>query len=319
MIPPAAGAAVMATGIVSVGLHLLGVDVLSAVFLVLDVALWVLLGLVFCGRLLRDRSRWEHDADTPAALTAVAATSVLGTRLTLEGWLTAGEVLLGAAVLLWPVLFVFVVRHWGPRMPGGVFITCVATQSIAVLGATLSAAAHVAWLGYAALVFFFGGLVVYAAAFVRFDLRQVLTGAGDHWVVGGALAISALAAARLVLAGRAGGLWNDENTDVLRFLAGLLLALDLTWYVVLCVAELVRPRLAYDVRRWSTVFPMGMTAVATLTVGVAVETGWLHGPGRVLVWIAVAAWLVTAAGALRSVGSARAAGATGALRSTGRR
>ncbi|MFE1954525.1 tellurite resistance/C4-dicarboxylate transporter family protein [Streptomyces sp. NPDC059524] len=309
-IPPAAGAAVMATGIVSIGLHLLGQDVLSTVFLVLGSALWGLLAVVFLARLFGDRGRWEREADTPAALTAVAATCVLGTRYALAGSLGFAEVLLGIAVVVWPVLFVAVVRHWRPKMPGAVFITCVATQALAVLGATLSASAHVAWLGYAAVGFFWFGLVVYAAAFVRFDLRQVLTGAGDHWVAGGALAISALAAARLVLAGRAGDLWNNQDTEVLRFMAGLLLTLDLSWYVVLCVGEVVRPRPHYDVRRWSTVFPMGMTAVATLMVATAVETSWLETPGRVLVWIAVAVWLATATGAVRS---------SAALRSTGRR
>jgi len=31
--------------------------------------------------------------------------------------------------------------------------------------------------------------------------------------------------------------------------------LALTWYAVLLVAEFVRPRPRYDVRRWATVFP----------------------------------------------------------------
>ncbi|MFI6880068.1 tellurite resistance/C4-dicarboxylate transporter family protein [Streptomyces sp. NPDC050400] len=308
-LPPAAGAAVMATGIVSVGLHLTGHDVLSAVFLVLAAALWVLLAADFCFRLLRERDRWEREADTPPAMTAVAATCVLGTRLSLLGWQGLAEVLLVIAVVVWPGLLYVVVRHWQPKMPGGVFITCVATQALAVLGATLSAALGPArgdWLGYAAMTLFWLGLAIYAAAFSRFDLRQVLTGSGDHWVAGGALAISALAAAKLVLAGRAGDLWNSDDTGVLRFMAGLLLTLDLSWYVVLCGAELVRPRFRYDVRRWSTVFPMGMTAVATLTVATAVGVSWLRGPGQVLLWIAVAVWLVVATGTVRQVLRSRA-------------
>ncbi|GAA2327054.1 tellurite resistance/C4-dicarboxylate transporter family protein [Streptomyces kunmingensis] len=300
--PPAAGAAVMATGIVSVGFRLTGHDVLSGILLVLAVALWVLLAADFTLRLMHDRSRWRHEAISPPALTAVAATCVLGTRFSLLGRQWLASALLVIAALAWPGLLVAVVRHWKRRMPGAVFLACVATQGLAVLGATLSAAVGVRWLGYAAVVVFWFGLVMYVAAFARFDRRQVLTGAGDHWVAGGALAISALAAAKLVLAGRAGDLWNSDVTGVLRDMCGVLLTLDVAWYVVLAVAEVLEPRFTYDVRRWSTVFPMGMTAVATLTVATAVETPWLKAPGQVLLWIAATVWLVVATGAVRSLG-----------------
>nr|WP_275410307.1 tellurite resistance/C4-dicarboxylate transporter family protein [Streptomyces sp. SID14478] len=312
-LPPAAGAAVMATGIVSVGFHLIGQDVLSAILFVLAAALWVLLAADFVLRLVRERSRWEHEADTPPALTAVAATCVLGTRCSLAGWQWLAEALLVLAVVVWPGLLFVVVRHWKPKMPGAVFLVCVATQGLVVLGATLSAALRVHWLGYAAVVVFWFGLVLYVVAFTRFDPRQVCAGAGDHWVAGGALAISALAAAKLVLAGRAGDLWNSDVTGVLRDMCGVLLALDVAWYVVLAVAEVLEPRFTYDVRRWSTVFPMGMTAVAALSVATAVETSWLKGPGQVLLWIAFAAWVLVAVGAAGSVRSA------GSLRSTGPR
>ncbi|MFI7340097.1 tellurite resistance/C4-dicarboxylate transporter family protein [Streptomyces sp. NPDC050085] len=303
-LPPAAGSAVMATGILSVGLHLTGYDVLSVVLLVLAAALWVLLAADFVLRLVRERSRWEHEADTPPALTAVAATCVLGTRFSLAGWQWLAEALLVIAVVVWPVLLFLVVRHWKPKMPGAVFLVCVATQGIAVLGATLSAQLRVDWLGYAAMVVFWSGIVLYAVAFARFDLRQVFDGAGDHWIAGGALAISALAAAKLVVAGRAGDLWNSDATGVLRDMCGVLLVLDVAWYLVLAVAEVIEPRFRYDVRRWATVFPMGMTAVAMLSVAAAVGTPWLEGPGQVLLWIAVAVWLTVLVGAVRSTGSA---------------
>ncbi|MEV6421283.1 hypothetical protein [Streptomyces sp. NPDC051662] len=40
-------------------------------------------------------------------------------------------------------------------------------------------------------------MALYGLALAHFDWRQVRTGAGDHWVAGGALSISALAAAKL--------------------------------------------------------------------------------------------------------------------------
>ncbi|MFF3498718.1 tellurite resistance/C4-dicarboxylate transporter family protein [Streptomyces sp. NPDC003247] len=310
--PPAAGAAVMATGILSIGLNLTGHDVLSLTALALAGVGWVALAVDFAVRLLRERERWRAEAGTPAGLTAVAATTVLGARISSLGWQPLAEALLALAAVLWPVLLVEVMRHWERRMPGAVFLCCVATQGLAVLAATLARAEAEAWLARAALVLFWLGLAVYVVTLARFSLRQVAEGAGDQWVAGGALAISALAGAKLLLA-ESGGLylWNVDDAGVLRTMTVALLVLALLWYAVLLVAELWWPRPRYDMRRWSTVFPMGMTAVAALSVADAVDAPSLEGPGQVLLWIAVAAWLAVATGALMT--------GRASVRSTGRR
>ncbi|WP_053852995.1 tellurite resistance/C4-dicarboxylate transporter family protein [Streptomyces sp. NRRL B-24085] len=303
--PPAVGAAVLATGILSVGLRLTGHETLSRIALVLGCAAWLGLAADFAVRLLRQRARWVADAGTPGALTAVAATTVLGTRFSLLGRQALAEALLALSALLWPPLITLVMRHWRPRMPGGVFLCCVATQGLAVLGATLAAAESAAWLAHTALVLFWLGLVLYGIALLRFDLRQVLEGPGDQWIAGGALAVSALAGSELLAADSARlYLWNDDDRGVLRAVTLALLVLGLAWYAVLLAAECVRPRPRYDVRRWATVFPLGMTAVATLSVSATADVPWLGTPGEVLLWISVAAWSAVAAGA---VGSARAA------------
>ncbi|WP_030930247.1 tellurite resistance/C4-dicarboxylate transporter family protein [Streptomyces sp. NRRL S-646] len=296
---PAAGAAVMATGIVSVGLHMTAYEVLSRVVLGLACVAWVVLAAGFGVRLVRDPGRWRAEAGTPGALAAVAATAVLGTRFSALGRQTLAEALLAMAAALWPLLLVQVARHWRRPMPGTVFLCCVATQGLAVLGATLAGAEATAWLAHAALVLFWLGLVLYGCALALFDLRQVAEGPGDQWVAGGALAISALAGSKLVAADSARlYLWNDDARGVLRAVTLALLVLDLAWYAVLLVAEAVRPRHGYDVRRWSTVFALGMTAAAVLSVAAALDAPRLKGPGEVLLWIAVAAWLAVAAGAV---------------------
>jgi hypothetical protein len=111
--------------------------------------------------------------------------------------------------------------------------------------------------------------------------------------------MSALAGSRLIAAdsGRL-YLWNDDAVGVLRSVTGALLVLAGVWYAVLLFTEAGWPRPRYDVRRWSTVFPMGMTAAATASVAAVVDVWWLKGPGEVLVWISAAAWLVVAAGAV---------------------
>ncbi|MFE2264143.1 tellurite resistance/C4-dicarboxylate transporter family protein [Streptomyces griseosporeus] len=309
---PAAGAAVMATGIVSVGLHLTGYETLSRLALALAAAAWLALAARFAAELLRDRARWTAEARTPAALTSAAATAVLGTRVAALDRSALAGALLALATVVWAALIGRVVRRWERGMTGAVFLGCVATQGLAVLGATLAAEETTGWLARAAMVVFWLGLVLYVLALPRFDPRQVLRGAGDQWVAGGALAICALAGSKLLAAdGPRLNLWNDDARGVLRTVTATLLVLDLCWYVVLLAAEVARPRPHYDERRWATVFPMGMTAAATLSVAAALDVPWLKGPGEVLLWGAVAAWLAVAVGAVRSAGED--------LRSTARR
>ncbi len=295
---PAAGAAVMAAGIISAGLHLIGRDALSIAALAVSAALWLLLAADFAARLLGDRSRFCAEADTPAALTAVAATTVLGTRLSLLGWQPVALGLLALAAALWPGLMVAVLRHWGYRMPGAAFLVCVATQGLAVLAATLAGATGHDWLGRAALAAFCLGLLLYAEALVRFDFRQVVSGAGDHWVAGGALSITALAGSGLT----ASPLWTGWAHAGLRTVTLAALGLSLAWYAVLLAAEAVRPRPHYDIRRWSSVFPLGMTATACLSAAAPTGVAWLRPLGTVLLWVAVGAWVFTFAAFLMERG-----------------
>lgn len=289
----------MATGIISVGLRLTGHPELSGAALALAAALWVSLAAAFAVRLGVDRTGWQAAAGNPPALTAVAATCVLGTRLSLFGWQTVAAILLALATAVWPWLLLSVLRHWGRRAPGAVFLVCVATEGLAVLAATLALAGHEDWLAWAALAACVLGVLLYGEALVRFDFRQITAGAGDHWIAAGALAISALAASKLT----ASTVWTGGAHSALRAGTVVLLVLDLAWYLVLATAEIVRPRLRYDLRRWSTVFPLGMTAVAALSTSDVAALRWPHGLGSVLLWIAVAVWLLTAAGFLR--GAAR--------------
>ncbi|MEU0166264.1 hypothetical protein ABZ214_12520 [Streptomyces iakyrus] len=298
----------LATGIVSVGLDSAGYEVLSRIALALACAAWL---VAAAG--LAQRARGEWRAETPAALTAVAATAVLGTGFSAAGLQPLAEALLALAMLLWAVLLT---AEAGGRR-GTVFLRCVATQGLAVLGATLAAADTSAWLAHAALVLFWLGLALYGFALFRFQPRQVEEGRGDHWLAAGALAVSALAGARLLSADSARlYLWNEENADVLRTTAVTLLVLALIACVALLLAELFWPRHHYDVRRWATVFAAVVTAAATLAVAAALDVPWLDAAGEVLLWIAVAAWLGCTAWA---VTSARAGARRSRVRSRARR
>jgi tellurite resistance protein TehA-like permease len=291
----------MGTGIVSIALSLDRHETLSRVLLVLGSAAWVALGLVFVARLFEDRERVRDEARSPVALTAVAGTAVIGARFTLLGWTWAGFALLGVAVTSWAALLTPVLRHWTTPTIGVSLMLTVATESLAVLSSSLAEHAAVRWLLYAALAPFLLGLAFYASVMSRFDFRQLVTGSGDHWITGGALAIATLAAGRFTLGAEKLGVLRDQQPGM-RHASLALWALTMAWLPVLVVAEVARPRLRYDVRRWSTVFPVGMYAVCSFVVGGAANSGEVVRFARVWVWAAVAVWAVVVVATVRRGG-----------------
>ncbi|MFD4183866.1 tellurite resistance/C4-dicarboxylate transporter family protein [Rhodococcus sp. NPDC058514] len=305
-VPPAAGAAAMASGIVSVALHLAGIEWFSIFWLVIGVVIWTMLVGIFFARLIGDRARWVGEADTPAALTAVAATTVLGTRVALLGGDTIAVVALGVAVIVWVVLMPAVISYWTGPTAGAYFLLCVATEGLAVLGATLAVELPAPGLTAVAVAVSVLGLIAYGLVLSRFSFAQFKTGAGDQWVCTGALAISGLAAGRLITATESAG-WSGWPTTAIRIAAIVIVVLDLTGYLALAVCEVRWPRPGFDIRRWSTAFPMGMTAAATITVGTAIGQPWLRTVGLVLIWPAVAVCLILLIASARQLVSAGAA------------
>jgi Voltage-dependent anion channel len=289
-IPPASGAVVMGTGIVSIGLSLDDHETISRVLLLLAAVIWGALAVLLPARAARDRARFRADVRTPAALTSVAGTAVLGTRLALLGWDWAGVALLVVALVLWAALLTPILRHWVTPTVGASLVLTVSTESLAVLAATLAAGEHARWLLYAALAPFLLGLAFYAFVIRSFEIRQLATGRGDHWITGGALAISTLAAGRITLAAKSLHTLSGI-TEALKLVSLALWALTIAWLPVLLAAEALHPRLGYDVRRWSTVFPVGMYAACSFIVGTAADAPAITNFARVWVWAGVAVWL----------------------------
>jgi tellurite resistance protein TehA-like permease len=290
-IPPASGAVVMGTGIVSIDLSLDHHPTLSRILLAIAAAAWIALGLLLAGRALHDRERVHREARSPAALTGVAGTAVLGTRLVLLGWNWAGIALLVIAFAFWLALLTPVLSNWVTPTVGVSLVLTVSTESLAVLSATLAAGEHADWLIYAAVALLVLGLVFYAFVISSFDLRQLVVGRGDHWITGGALAISTLAAGRITLGAHSlhqltGG------AEALKTISIVLWALTIAWLPVLLVTEAMRPRLGYDVRRWSTVFPVGMYSACSFIVGAAAHAPAITDFAHVWIWAGVATWLV---------------------------
>jgi tellurite resistance protein TehA-like permease len=288
----------MGTGIVSIALLLDRRSTLSDILLVLDAVIWVALAGLLPARALTDRARFRADIRHPTALTSIAGSAVLGTRLTLLGWNWAGAVLLIVAVAIWLGLVPQVLGHWQVPTIGASFILTVATESLALLAAALAFIGHAAWLLYASLVPFCLGLGFYAFVLSRFDRRQLMVGIGDHWVTGGALAISTVTAGRIALAAHRTGALSGA-LGALKTIALVLWCVTIVWLPVLVAAEILHPRLTYNVRRWSTVFPVGMYAACSFVVGPLTGTRGITDFAHVWVWVALAVWLVVFAAMLR--------------------
>lgn len=299
-IPPASGAVVMGTGIVSIAELLDGYHALSDALLALDAFFWVALAVLLPARAVRDPAQFRIDMRQPAALTSIAGTGVLGTRLTAAGWDWAGVSLLIIAALIWVWLVPNVLRHWQTPTVGASFLLTVATQSLALLAATLAFYQRTGWLLYVSLVPFGLALGFYVFVFSRFQFHQLAVGLGDHWVTGGALAISTVAAGRIALAaGRTARLGGAHGP--LETIALVLWCVTMVWLPALIAAEVLWPRLIYTVRRWSTVFPFGMYAACSFIVGTVAAVPGISDFARVWVWVALAVWLVVIVAMLRRV------------------
>jgi tellurite resistance protein TehA-like permease len=281
-----------------VDLYSVSQPVVAAILLWFAAGTWLFLAAVLALRGLCEPGRFACEARSPAALTGVAGTGVLGTAFAVHGWFPVAVALLGLAVVSWALLVIPVLSHWETPVAGVSFLLTVATQGLAVLGATLAARNGAAWLLIAAVAALVLGLVFYIVTVTRFALRQLLTGHGDQWVAGGALAISVLACVKITKADDALG-WLTSLHGLLDVAALVLWCLAMLWLGPLIAAEALRPRLSYDVRRWATVFPLGMYAACSFGVGQVTGITGIGVFARVWTWLAVTVSVFVLAGLIR--------------------
>lgn len=91
-----------------------------------------------------------------------------------------------------------------------------------------------------------------------------------------------------------------DGYGALRVIAVGLWAASMVWLPALVLAEVLHPRLRYDVRRWSTVFPVGMYAACSIVVGSLAHAGAITSFGLVWVWVAVVLWAAVFAAMIAS-------------------
>jgi tellurite resistance protein TehA-like permease len=176
------------------------------------------------------------------------------------------------------------VRRRRSRLSGSALLAVVAPESLAIAAAILGRRFDTEALTLAGEALWATGLAAYlllAPGIGRRLLREHFL--PDDWIAMGALAIATLAAAELGQAHAAFALWIVATL----------------WLPPLLAFELHRGVRRYELRRWATVFPLGMYAVATYEAGRVDRIGALAEVADVAFWIAVAAWILAGAGLVR--------------------
>lgn len=324
-LPPGAFAVVMATGIVSVGLHLRGLPAASAVLLWLALVTFAVLVVLTGWRLLTHRAALVADLADPrrgfGVFTLVAAANVLGVRLAVDGHYAATAVLLVVAGLCWLVPGHLVpwaiVLGWSRRrsrrgsadppvlaaVNGTWFLWAVASQSIAVASATLQPVAGGArtTLSVVAIVAWSIGGCLYVGAGLLVAIRLLLFEVvpaefnPSYWVAMGASAITVLAGSRIV------EMADAPIVDTVRGLvagASVVFWAFASWLFPLLLAagwwrhRVHRVPFSYDSSLWAMVFPLGMYAVSAISLGEADRLPVVRTIGGIELWVAVVAWLV---------------------------
>jgi tellurite resistance protein TehA-like permease len=291
LIPTASWTIVMTCGVVSIDLSANHQAVLSAIMFWFAAAVWVLLMGALGAPLLLQKGRLWREAASPAVLTIVAATAVLGSRVAQAGYRTLAAVVLVLAASQWAVLSGPVLRRWKTPTVGISFVLAVAAEAVALLGASVALSYRSRWLCCVVLFLVLLGLGLYGFAAARFDLTQLRSGRGDHWIAGGALAISALSAAMATQTAKALGLFDREH-QALRVATFVLWGGAMLWLLALLVGEIVWPRLNYDLRRWATGFPIGMYSACSVAVGKVTGIAGIVTFAHLWTWVALAATLL---------------------------
>ena len=311
-------ALVMASGIISAAMHHKHATAVSVLLLWIAVIAYLTLVLASTARLIMFPREFRDDLyDSGRAFgffTFIAATNVLGVRLSLDGLGTVALALLLVGTLTWLVLGYLVPwtavlstadRPVVQRANGTWFIWVVASQSVAVLAATLQPDMGGAWrqsLALLAVSSWSIGVFLYASAGIFVAARMMLYPLRpadlipQYWVSMGAAAITVLAGARIV---------EMAEAPMVNATRGLIAGTSVvfwafgSWLIPALLAAGVWRHfvhhipLRYEAPLWSVIFPLGMYGLGGYYLGQADHLPIVHFIGSAGSWVALAAWAVT--------------------------
>jgi tellurite resistance protein TehA-like permease len=320
---PAYFALVMATGIISIACHLLAMDFLAVPLFYLNQLFYVVLWMFILVRIVRYPARLISDLSNhrlgTGFLTLVAGTNVLGSQFVI---LTSNQTIalilwiLGLTLwlfLIYALFIVMTVKEEKPPLESGIngawLMFVVSTQSIAVLGMLINSrfAPWEEMFTFAMLGFYLLGcmfyiliisLIVYRFVFFKIDPDEMTP---PYWINMGAVAITTLAGANILLKGNAPFL-----DGLIPFIKGFTLFFwaSGTWWIPLLFLLgawrhiYKRYPLTYHPAYWGLVFPMGMYTVCTFQLAKALDLEFLLLIPKFFIFVALIAWLTAIFGLL---------------------
>ncbi|QTQ38031.1 tellurite resistance/C4-dicarboxylate transporter family protein [Aromatoleum petrolei] len=323
---PAYFGMVMATGIVSLATHLLGMQSVAKALFLLNCVVYVLLWFLTILRVVRYPRLFFDDLIDhlrgPGFFTIVAGTCVLGSQfVVLAADYRTAMALWGGAGVLWigltyTIFTGLTVKEHKPPLHQGIsgawLLAVVATQSIAVLSALL--APHVEqpgrlemnflalsmWLWGGMLYIWMMSLIFYRYTFFPFSPGDL---SPPYWINMGAMAISTLAGSLLIL--------NSPDAPFLLSLLPFIKGFTVfywatgTWWIPMLLLLFIwrhvyrRFPLRYDPLYWGAVFPLGMYATCTHQMIEAMGFEFLRFLPQLFMYIALAAWATVFVGLAR--------------------
>ena len=329
---PAYFAIVMATGIISIALHLTGSVMLSFVLFYINIVFLAGLLSIFIYRCIRFPKDVFADFTSylkgPGFFTIVAALCIVGNQcILLTGDISSARILLIVAGIAWLFIgygFFFNITVTKNKKPlnqginGTWLVIIVAIQALSSLISFLTEGHDQPdyFLLFLALFLFLLGcifylyimsLIIYRISFFSLNAQEL---GAPYWINMGATAITTLAGSMLIL--------HTQNfnfiTDLLPFIKGFTLffwAAGTWWIPLLIVLGMWRhiikkvpvPSTAkgYDPSYWGMVFPLGMYAVSTFRLSEALEIPFLRHIPNYFIYIAIFAWLAVMVGFLHNL------------------
>lgn len=315
-------ALVMASGIIAIGMRLLGFYMLAEGLYIFTLTAWIALLTLSFWRIVSFRKTIQAELSNPrmvfAFFTLVAATSIIGLLLLERGysayalnfWFLAFFAWCSLLYLAFSVLTFLSHEHNVNIVHGGWLITIVGTQSLVILGAKLLPTlgdnalymlveVHMLWgLG---LIFYgiFVTLFCYRIFFLNLEPEDI---SPLLWVIMGAAAISASAGTCLM---------NThtplEFLEVQKpFISGVTLMLWAwaTWWLPMLILFSLwkhvwrKIPLKYEPILWSFVFPLGMYAVVSWQLGELAQFYPIRWISQGMIWVAFTAWVLVLVGLL---------------------
>lgn len=319
-------ALVMATGIVSIACHFLGLQLLSTCLLYLNHLNYGLLLLMLIFRIiLYPRVLMADLSDSskgPGFLTFVAASGTLGIQYCLIRAVYTPAIILWVLAFaawlffLYAFLLIRITQAAKPNLEsglnGGWLLMVVSTQSLSILGSQLSA--HLVIPANITLFFtlaaYLLGLFMYLLLMpiiffrMTFDPMKPQEFTPPYWVLMGAAAISTLSGAVLIQSISKAGVYMDWIAS-LKTISLLFWIVASWWIPLLVVLEIWRHfykkiPFKYQPANWDTVFTLGMYIVCTFQLAKAIQTQFLQVLPQAFIYFALLAWLVTFLSMLKS-------------------